>query len=249
MLQLILGLLAGLVPSLALYFWLRGHARQESACEKNFGKALVAGLRATIPIVATSGALDLLMRFSGLRAAQPLFYAAIHAFVVLALVEELMKYLACRRFLRKTQHPYSWLDLTVMMTIIGVGFGMSESIAYLMGSSPVVMLIRGIVIPHGGYGAIVGWFYGRSVKTGRRGDRVLGFGIAWALHGLYDFSLSEEFAALNEDMAAAIALILTALNLALIAALIVFVVKARKNEKYTQPLFETENREKISEEA
>lgn len=249
MFQLILGLLAGLAPSLALYFWLRGNVSREPAYPKTCGKALSAGLLSTIPIVAMSGALYLLLRLSGLQTARPLLYQSVYTFIVLAFSEELMKYLSYRRFLKKTEHPYSWLDLTVLMTIVGIGFGMLESLLYLVGSNPIVMLIRGIVIPHGGYGAIVGWFYGRSVKTGRRGDRVLGFVIAWLIHGLYDFSLSEEFAARNESLAVAIALILTVLNLVLIVALIVFVVKARKNEKYTEPLFETKNRDKISEEA
>ena len=247
MLQLILGLLAGLAPSLALYFWLRSFVSQEPAYPKTCGKALSAGFLATIPIVATSGALYLLLQWSGLQAARPLLYQAVYTFIVLALSEELMKYLSYRRFLKKTEHPYSWLDLTVLMTIVGIGFGMSESLFYLVGSNLIVMLIRGIVVPHGGYAAIVGWFYGRSVKTGRRGDRVLGFGIAWLIHGLYDFSLSKEFAALNENLAVAIALILSALDLALIIALIVFVVKAKKNEKYTQPLFEAKNKENASE--
>lgn len=239
----------GLAPSLALYFWLRGYVSKEPAYQKTCGKALSAGLLSTFPIVATSGALYLLLRLSGLQAARPLLYQAAYTFIVLALSEELMKYLSYRRFLKKTEHPYSWLDLTVLMTIVGVGFGMAESLLYLVGSSPVVMLIRGIVIPHGGYGAFVGYCYGKSVKTGRRGEAVLGFVIAWLIHGLYDFSLSKEFAARNESLAVAIALILTVLNLALIVALIVFVVKARKNEKYTEPLFTAENREEISEEA
>ena len=102
-------------------------------------------------------------------------YQALYTFIVLSLSEELLKYLFCCRFLRKTEYRCSWLDLTVMMTIVGIGFGMSESLVLLITSNPVIMLIRGIVIPHGGYGAIVGWFYGRSVKTGRRGDRVLRF--------------------------------------------------------------------------
>ena len=134
----------------------------------------------------------------------------------------------------------------MIQLFLGLIAGLAPS---LITSNPVVMLVRGIVIPHGGYGAIVGWSYGRSVKTGRRGDRVLGFVTAWLIHGLYDFSLTEEFAARNQNLAVAVALILTGLNLALIIALIVFVVKARRNEKYTEMLLGAKDRDAVEDQS
>lgn len=230
MIQLFLGLLVGVGPSLALYFWLRTFGNHDSAHNQICGKALVAGLLATFPIILFSGMLYLMLRASGLSA-HPLLYQAVYTFIVLAFSEELMKYLAFRRFLKKTEYGYSWMELVVLMSIVGLGFGMSESLLYALGSNPVIMLIRGISFPHCGYAAIVGWFYARSVKTGRRGDRVLGFVIAWLNHGLYDFSLAKEFAAANQNLAVAIALILTLLNLAIAIALIVFVAKAKTRER------------------
>lgn len=228
MIQLFFGLLLGVGPSLALYFWLRGYGNHDPGYKQSCGRALAAGLLATFPVVLFSGLLYLLLRVSGLSA-HPLLYQAMYTFLVLAFSEELMKYLAFRRFLRKTEYAYSRQELPVLMTIVGLGFGMSESLLYALGSNPAVMLIRGISLPHCGYAAIVGWFYAGSVKTGRRGGRVPGLVIAWLLHGLYDFSLAKEFAAANQNLAVALALLLTLLDMALAAALIVFVVKAKKS--------------------
>ena len=243
MIQLILGLVVGLGPSLALYFWLRKRSMETPAYPETCGKALTAGLLATFPIVLLSGVLFLLLRVTGLQETHPLLYQVPYTFIVLAFSEELMKYLSFRRLLKKMQQPYSWRELTVLMAVVAIGFGLAESLLYLIGSNVIVMLIRGIAIPHGGYGAIVGWFYGRSVKTGRRGDRVLGFVLAWLLHGLYDFSLAREFAAFNENLAIAIALTISVLNLALIIALILFVVRTRGNETYTAPLYSAADKE------
>lgn len=235
MLQVILGLLAGLGPSLALCLWLSRGIKKEPAYRQSCRKAIVAGLISTFPIILTSGALYLLLRLSRLEDVNALLYQAVYTFIVLAFSEELNKYLAFRYFLKKSDAPYSWLDLTILMTLVATGFGISESLVYLINSNAMVMLVRGIAIPHAGYGAIVGWFYGKSLKTGRRGDRVLGFVIAWLLHGLYDFGLAPEFVAINE-LLTVVALALAVLELALVIWLIVFAVKARKEKKYTEPL-------------
>lgn len=47
-----------------------------------------------------------------------------------------------RRKLNKIEGDHSWLDLIVFSTIVGIGFGLLESIVYVLQSGPVVMLIR-----------------------------------------------------------------------------------------------------------
>lgn len=235
MFQIIFGLLAGLGPSLVLYFWLSRRLKNEPAYQQSCKKALITGIVSTFPVLLTSGALYLLLRVTRLQDTNALLYEALYKFIVLAFAEELVKYLAFRRFLKKSDYPCSWLDLTVFMTIVGMGFGLWESLVYLFGSGPMVMLMRGIVLPHAGYGTIVGWFYGKSLKTGKRGFTALGIVISWLLHGLYDFCLSQEFVALS-DAIMVLALVLEALNLVLVIWLIIFAVRGQRNKKYTEPL-------------
>ena len=56
----------------------------------------------------------------------------------------------------------------------------------------------------------------------------MGFALSWFLHGLYDFSLSEEFIALHEDLAM-VAVGLAILDIVLVILLIAYVRKAKKH--------------------
>ena len=78
-------------------------------------------------------------------------------------------------------------------------------------------------------------FYGKSVKENKKGYAVLGVLIAFLLHGLYDFSLSEEFSTFA-DVSAAIALTLAVFELVIIIILVFFIRKDKENPKYTEPL-------------
>ncbi len=124
--------------------------------------------------------------------------------------------------------------MVVLMTIVGAGFGFIESITYAIGASIPVVLVRGICVPHAGYGFVTGYFYGKGMKTGKPAVKWTGFLLSWLMHGMYDFSLSEEFIALNDNLMA-VALLLALLEIVLVIRMIVFVKKKRKIEMYTEP--------------
>ena len=191
----------------------------------------------TIPTVLLSGALALALHFSGLRNANPLLYQALYKGIALALTEETVKFLTFRRVIQKNGYPYSWLDFAALMAIVGLGFGASENLVEALDSGFMVMLIRALTLPHGGYGFVMGYFYGKGEKTGSKAHKTFGFALVWLLHGLYDFSLSEEFLALNENLAI-IAVSLAFLDLVLVIVLVVFFAKARRKALYMQPLCE-----------
>jgi len=238
MIVAILGYLLSLATAAALFYWLRS-LRKDDAYRKLCGKALRKGALCSFAVIAVSGALSVALRLTGLREMNPLLYQALHTFVVLALAEEAVKFLTSRRVLTKTAYLFSWMDVALVMTLVGVGFGVVENIAVAVGSNLIVMLIRALCIAHGSYGFLTGYFYGKGLKTGKNSYKVLGFVLTWLLHGLYDFSLSEEFVALNENLMI-VAVALTAINIALEVVMIVFFAKARKNELYTEPLRKAE---------
>ena len=98
-----------------------------------------------------------------------------------------------------------------------------------------VILVRGLCVPHAGYGFLVGYFYGKGLKSGQPGVKWIGFIVAWLLHGMYDFSLSQEFLAINDNLAIA-ALLLAVAEVVLVIVLIRFALKARKQSVYLEPL-------------
>ena len=233
----IIACIVSFIPYTALFLWLRNARRDDNEYRKLCVRTLGHGVFCVLPVILFSGVSYIVVRLTGLQNSNQLLYQALYTFIVLALMEELAKYMVFRRVLKKTSYRYSWMDTAILMTIVGIGFGFIEAIIYAIGASVPVVLVRGICLPHAGYGFIVGYFYGKSVKYGKPIYKWVGFLISWLLHGLYDFSLSEEFIALNDNLVV-VALLLALLDIILVIRLIVFVIKAKKSEKYTEALFE-----------
>lgn len=235
MILLILAIIVSFVPAVLLYRWLKNRIKDDAAFRELCGSALKKGILSVFPILLCSLVFQLIIRLIGVKESNPLLYEALYTFIVLALAEELVKYLAFRRTLQQTEYRVSWVDVTALMAIVGIGFDLIESVVYAIGASVPVVLIRGICIPHAGYGFIVGYFFGKSVKNGKPAVKWIGFLLAWLLHGLYDFSLSEPFIAINDNLAI-VAILLALLDIVLVLLLVRFVKKAKKQAAYTEPL-------------
>jgi RsiW-degrading membrane proteinase PrsW (M82 family) len=234
MLLFLLACAVSLIPFIAIFFWLRGLKKEDSVYQKICSSAFIQGIISVLPIILVSAAFQIILRLTGIHKTNPLLYQGLYTFIVLASAEELVKYLTFKNVMKKNQYPYSWLDMVVLMTIVGAGFGFIESITYAIGASIPVVLVRGICVPHAGYGFVTGYFYGKGMKTGKPAVKWTGFLLSWLMHGMYDFSLSEEFIALNDNLMA-VALLLALLEIVLVIRMIVFVKKKRKIELYTEP--------------
>ena len=232
---LVLAVIAGFIPCLGLFFWLRNGLKKDEDYRKLCMNALIRGMLCTLWIFLASGVPSILLRLTKLQDTNHLLYLAIYEMIVIALAEELVKYFTARRLLNKIDYPYSWLDVTVVMTIVAIGFSIPESLLYAIGASVPIVLVRGICLPHAGYGFIQGYFYGKALKTGKGFYKGLGIFVAWLIHALYDFCLSQEVLALNDNIAF-IPVTLALVDIVLVIVLIVFAVKAKKREVYTEPL-------------
>lgn len=235
MLLNILATLVSLLPLTFIYLWLRNKLKDDEAYRSECRKALGRGMLTVFWVILFSGVSYILLRLTGLHETAPLLYQCLYDFIVLALMEELAKYLSFRKLLKKTAYPYSWLDCVSFMTIVSIGFSLLECIEYAIGANALVILIRGICLPHAGFGLIEGYYHGRALAEKKPGLKWTGILISWLLHGLYDFSLSEEFGKLNDNLVF-IPLILVIVDVVLVIRLIRFAKKARNEEKYTVPL-------------
>ncbi len=235
MIVFLLACVVSFVPSVSLFLWLRNHLKKEEAYKKLCTQTLWKGALCILPVFLLSACSYLILRLTGLHNTSPLLYQALYTIIVLALMEEVAKYWAFRRVLKKTDYAYSWLDTAVLMTIIGLGFGMLESVLYAIGATVPVVLIRGICVPHAGYGFLTGYFYGKGSKDNKPALKWMGFLLSWLMHGLYDFSLSQEFIALNDNLAI-VALLLAVLDIVLVLLLIRFARKAKTQALYIDPL-------------
>ena len=229
------GFIVSLIPSIALYFWFKG-LKSDQLYKESCKKAFINGLIAVFPVILLSAIFALLknLLFANVN---PLLYAAVHCFIVLALAEELAKYFMGRKTIDKMINSVSWLDQIIFMGIVGIGFGIAEDIPYAIESSPLAMLIRGFTIGHGVYGMMTGYFLGKIMKDGKSGrwQGLLAIVPAWLIHGLYDFGLSQEIEVLG-DWTAIISVSLAVFELIMLIVFILFIRKARNDEKYTAPL-------------
>ena len=105
---------------------------------------LTAGFLTIFPVMLLSVCIVIPLNVSGLKTSQPLLYAALFTFGTYALSEELAKFYMFRRRLKILDGEHSRLDLIVYATIVGIGFGLLESIVFVATSGPFDMLIRGI---------------------------------------------------------------------------------------------------------
>ncbi|MBR6136288.1 MAG: PrsW family intramembrane metalloprotease [Clostridia bacterium] len=245
MLLNILATLVSLLPLTFIYLWLKNKLKDDPGYKIECKNALGRGMLTVFWVILFSGVSYVLLRLTGLHETVPLLYQCLYDFIVLALMEELAKYLSFRKLLKKTSYPYSWLDCVSFMTMVSIGFSLLECIEYAIGANALVILIRGICLPHAGFGFIEGYFHGKALAENKPGLKWAGILISWLLHGLYDFSLSEEFGKLNDNLVF-IPLILVIVDIILVIRLIRFAKKARNDERYTAPLVFPETAEPVN---
>lgn len=227
-----------IVPSTMIVIWLRKRKKHDALYLKSCNSAILRGIIAVFPIVVLSAFFhitrNLLIRFV-FPDMNVIVSQAIYKFFVLAFPEELVKYFLFRQLLRKKINEYSWADVTAYMVIIGTVFGLVEDIPYAIGASPAIMMVRGLTMGHVGYAFIMGWFHGKYLKTGKKKYDIVAFLLPFMIHGLYDFSLSEELLEANDNLAI-IGLSLALLDIILIILMIRFFRISRKKDHYNTPL-------------
>ena len=229
---------ASLIPSILLYFWMKNIVRkpENESFKKACRDAMFKGCMVIFPIIMTSFLFAVFEKLVGLHNGDSLFASAFHDFIVLALAEELCKTWMCFKVLKKADYAYTWLDTIIFMTAVSLGFEIMEALLYSIGSSPGQILVRGILIMHGGYGFIEGFFYGKTAFTGNKLWAVLGFVICWIMHGAYDFGLSPDFLAVSE-YSAFLSVTLALVSLIILIYMIIFFAGKKKLRYHIPILF------------
>ncbi len=123
--------------------------------------------------------------------------AAVDAFLVIALIEEGMKFYLLMSYIfydQEFNEPYDGLLYSVL---VSMGFATFENIFYVMqwGMGVAVLRMFTAVPAHAVFGALMGYFVGLA-KFRRRRKRFLWAGllIAVLFHGSYDFFLMQQIA-------------------------------------------------------
>lgn len=232
MIALVGAFFASMIPCFALYIWLRNLKGMQEGFAKVCDKAVLRGALTVFPVILCSAALAIIGNLLNFRAGGELVYQAYYTFCVLAFSEELCKFLMMRRIVRKGD--YSRLAVTIIMVLIGVGFEAMEAVPYAIGSGPGPMFMRGFTMMHPAFGFIMGYFYSKYLYSGSKSYAIIGFALAWLLHGSYDFCLSKPM--MDMDWPGYVALGLAASCLLIVIVFIRFVIRTRSTSDYTIPM-------------
>ncbi|MCR5007764.1 MAG: PrsW family intramembrane metalloprotease [Oribacterium sp.] len=159
----------------------------------------VAGAIATIPDLALAIGFDL--DGETFKDLNPYLGGFLTAFLLAAVMEEVLKYIAFRLVIRKNKEVNCWLDAIIAAIVVGIGFALFEDVTYGMFGDGNIM--RAILPVHILFQLLMGYFYGKARVTKQFGDHVLSLAVPILCHTVYDmFALSIKVLLANEDMEA-----------------------------------------------
>ena len=110
-------------------------------------------------------------------------------FLSVGLVEELSRFLFIRLAAGKKRFAKTWLDLVISGGIVGVGFQLLEDITYVNGDLTTA-IFRAVTPFHFTFGAIMGFYIGKALESGKKGYYIPAVLIPALLHTLFDSSIS-----------------------------------------------------------
>ena len=122
-------------------------------------------------------------------AGQTYLSAFIGTFLSVGLVEELSRFLFIRLSTGKKRFAKTWLDLVICGGIVGVGFQLLEDITYVNGDL-ITAIFRAVTPFHFTFGAIMGFYIGKALESGKKGYYIPAVLIPALLHTLFDSSIS-----------------------------------------------------------
>lgn len=228
MLVSLLVLLISLIPAILVYIYLSRIHGKDHEFHAISRKALWKGVWSSAGVVFLALILNILWSISGLGKDRPLLNAAVHAFLFAAFAEEFVKSQSAAAIMKEFTEPVSWMDLIAIYGIVALGFNFIESFVYSFNTNLIQIIVRGITVPHVAYGLIIGYFKGKALYTGNKGWNMPAFLIPFFLHGMYDFSIAEEFLEINDNLVF-VPFILIFIDLIVLVRVLLLLKNTKKN--------------------
>lgn len=235
MLVLVGAFLVSLLPTIALFLWLRKQNGDNEEYRGTCNDAMKEGLLSVLWVTLTCAFFAVTQTLLKISRLGPVWEEAYRTFIVVVLPEEAVKMFLLSRFLKKTDYKYSWRDIVAFQIIINLGFSLPEDLLYALSTTPIHMLVRGVFMMHGGYGFVMGYFFGKARVTGKRMYYVPALMIPYVLHGLYDFALDDMVLELS-DVFYVIPVLMVVVDVVFLILMFIFFRKTKNQELYTAPV-------------
>jgi protease PrsW len=117
---------------------------------------------------------------------------AVHAFIIVALVEEFSKFIFVRGILYKSSHFNEPFDGIVYSVMVSMGFATLENVLYAFqgGMGTALMRMFTAVPAHATFAVLMGYYLGKAKFEHKKGYYALhALGVATLFHGAYDYCL------------------------------------------------------------
>jgi RsiW-degrading membrane proteinase PrsW (M82 family) len=127
---------------------------------------------------------------------QDLTQQAVHAFLLVALVEEFSKFIFVRGILYNNRHFNEPFDGIVYSVMVGMGFATLENVLYAFqnGIGTAIFRIFSAVPAHACFAILMGYYLGKAkFERGKSFYWVHALGAATLFHGAYDYCLFVSF--------------------------------------------------------
>jgi len=175
-----------LAPGVAigLYVYLKDHHEREPL--GLLIKAFTFGILATLITLAVSIPIN---HYFPLYE-QDLFDQAVHAFVLVAFVEELSKFIFVRGILYRNANFNEPFDGIVYSVMVGMGFATFENLLYVLdgGVSTALLRMFTAVPAHASFAVLMGYFLGKAKFHHQSKPYTLyALLVATLFHGMYDY--------------------------------------------------------------
>ena len=113
----------------------------------------------------------------------------VRTFILIDLVEEVIKYVGAKIVMRKEGVVHTWMDALLCFVVVGVSFQLFEDIGYASGDI-ILAIMRALTPFHFTFAVIMGYFYGLG-KDKRNGFyTILAIVVPSFIHAVYDFSIN-----------------------------------------------------------
>lgn len=181
-------LFISLAPILIIAFYIYSRDKYEKEPLSFLLRALFAGVLTVLPVVLIEKLLSIPAEHM-----EGLSNVAYTAFIVAALTEEGMKFIAFYFFFWKNRNFNERFDGIVYAVFIALGFAGIENLLYVFTGGYSVGIIRALtaVPAHALFGIVMGYYFGMAKYNPDRRTFyiILAFFFPFVFHGLYDFLL------------------------------------------------------------
>lgn len=185
-------LLLALAPAAAVIWYIYGRDKYEKEPVRLLVLSFFLGVISIFPAIIGSG----LGEAFGFSLSENIFITFAHAFIAVALSEELAKFLFLRYIMFNRKEFNEPFDGIIYAVMIGMGFAAFENILYVSDGGYHTAILRAFtaVPAHAAFGVIMGYFVGLAKFNPKNRQRLLLTGLFWAVvaHGAYDFFLMQQ---------------------------------------------------------